>query len=67
MKRKVVNYCITLLILVVSYGLLQAKQQNRNPFAKKINYSEAKSVTKTIVSSNNIKINEVTFKTQWDY
>jgi hypothetical protein len=51
MKKKVVNYSLTLLILTVLFGLFQAWKESKNPFMLFSNNNKSK-IEKSKYSSN---------------
>ena len=63
MKRKTVNYCLALLLFVFSFGMYQARQQHRNPFAGSTSI-ESPTGSQTVMNntySGNIKMRNKVF------
>jgi hypothetical protein len=66
MKQRIAYYSLVLLLLVVSFGLFKAKQQNKSPFSNTINNTEYKPRSNSLFDytyRNNI-VTAVNFKGQ---
>ena len=64
MKQITANYCVVLLFFVFTYGIYQARVQNRNPFGT--NSQVDKSIAEKMAGKNheysNIKLQNEPFK-----
>ena len=66
MNQKAANYSLDLLLFVVTFGLYQAIQQNKNPFSYNINNNKFNTKPDTLLNNSykNYIVQEERFKVQ---